>query len=395
MSRILRSRVLRDGLLFFALTCICIFLLTNPQVAISACKDGLQLCANVIVPSLFPFFVLSGLIVNLGMVRYLDRLFTPVMRPVFSLSGTCSAALALGMIGGYPIGARTAMNLYESHQINRSEAERLLAFCNNCGPAFMFGVVGAGIFSSGSVGLLLYLVHILASLLIGFLLRLFRPIKAVSSVHLQHSHAPAMRFPAAFTKAIKDALASTLNICAFIVCFTVLIRFIFHSGAMVFCTKLLCTILRPIGLKESGAEALLVGMIELSSGVWGLKDAAMSVSSKVVMAAFILGWAGLCVHCQVLSFTGETPLSVRPYLLGKFLHGIISAGLVWLIYRFLPLPQSASSCYISQVSSICATDFSAALRASTLTASVIWAMVCLICFYFMKKSSSNRQRHRV
>ena len=167
------------------------------------------------------------------------------------------------------------------------------------------------------------------------------------------------------------------------------------SFALAFLAACVLVEMLIIGQLPGLGTALLVGMIELSSGVWGLKDAAMSVSSKVVMAAFILGWAGLCVHCQVLSFTGETPLSVRPYLLGKFLHGIISAGLVWLIYRFLPLPQSASSCYISQVSSICATDFSAALRASTLTASVIWAMVCLICFYFMKKSSSNRQRHRV
>lgn len=395
MSRILRSRTIRDGILLLALACISIFLLSNPQIAIEACKNGLQLCANVIVPSLFPFFVLSGLIVNLGMVRYLDRLFAPIMQPLFGLSGTCSAALALGMIGGYPIGARTALRLYESHQISKTEAERLLAFCNNCGPAFLFGVVGAGIFSSGIIGVFLYLVHILASLLIGMLLRWIHPIHRLSSANLRFSYAPAMRFPAAFTAAVKDALTSTLNICAFIVCFTVLIRFGFHSGAVDLLTELLCRLLRPLGMKESGAEALLVGMIELSSGVWGLKDAAMSVSSKVVMAAFILGWAGLCVHCQVLSFTGDTPLSVRPYLAGKFLHGTVSAALVWLLYRFLPLPQSASSCYISQVSRICATDFSAALQASTLTAALVWAIVCLICFRFMKKSGSNRQRNRV
>lgn len=395
MSRILRSRTLRDALVFLAVAFIAVFLLSNPQEAINACRDGLQLCANVIVPSLFPFFVLSGLIVNLGMVRYLDRLFQPVMQPLFGLSGACSAALALGMIGGYPIGARTALNLYESHQISKSEAERLLAFCNNCGPAFLFGVVGAGIFASGSIGFFLYLIHILASLLIGMLLRLFRKPTQTQSVYLRRSQAPAMRFPAAFTKAVKDGCTSTLNICSFIVCFTVLIRFAFLSGAMDACSAALSTLLQPIGVSQSGAEALLVGMIEMSSGVWGLKDAAMSVSSKVVMAAFILGWAGLCVHCQVLSFTAESPLSVRPYLMGKFLHGAISALFVWVLYQFIPISQSASSCYISQVSSICSTDFSAALRSSTLTAGIVWGLVCLICLYFMKKSGSNRVRHRV
>ena len=395
MSQILRSRMLRDGILFLALTLIAIFLLTEPQEAIDACKSGLQLCANVIIPSLFPFFVLSGLIVNLGMVRYLDRLLEPVMQPLFGLSGACSAALALGMIGGYPIGARTALSLYESHQISRQEAERLLAFCNNCGPAFLFGVVGAGIFSSGSIGLFLYLIHILASILIGFLLRIIKKPEHAASLHLRRVHAPSMRFPAAFTTAIKDGLTSTLNICAFIVCFTVLIRFTFQSGAMELAAQILTRILSPFGVAKSGAEALLIGMIEMSSGVWGLKEAAMSVSSKVVMAAFILGWAGLCVHCQVLSFTGESTLSVRPYLLGKFLHGILSAGLVWLVYQFVPLRQSAQSCYIHQVGSICATDFYAALRASTVTASIVWATVCLICLTYMKKSGRNPGRNRV
>lgn len=395
MHRILRSRFLRDGILITAISFIAVFLLTNPQEAIEACKNGLQLCANVIIPSLFPFFVLSGLIVNLGMVRYLDRLFEPIMRPLFGLSGACSAALALGMIGGYPIGARTALNLYESHQISKAEAERLLAFCNNCGPAFFFGVVGAGIFSSGSIALLLYLIHILASLLIGILLRLFRRTECTSSSHLRRSHAPAMRFPTAFTTAIKDSLTSTLNICAFIVCFTILIRFAFLSGIIDLCASALCLFLQPIGLARSGAEALVVGMIELSSGVWGLKDAAMSVSSKVAMAAFILGWAGLCVHCQVLSFTGESTLSVRPYLAGKFLHGAISAVLVWLTYQCFPLKQSAPSCYINQVSSLCTAEFQAMLRSSTLSASLVWGAVCLICLIYMKKSGSIRRSNRV
>lgn len=395
MSRILRSRPLRNILLLTAIGLIAVFLLTNPQQAADAAKSGLSLCANVIVPSMFPFFVLSSLLVNLGMVHYLDRLFAPVMKPLFGLSGACSAALALGMIGGYPIGAKTALSLYTSHQISKTEAERLLAFCNNCGPAFLFGVVGAGIFSSSKIGLLLYLVHILVSLLIGLLFHLFgRPLH-VSFTRTQRQTAPAMRFPLAFTTAVRDGLNSTLNICAFIVCFTVLIRFLFFSSAMdIFCASL-AALLRPLGIGQQSIETILIGIIELSSGVWGLKEAAMSVSSRVVMAAFILGWAGLCVHCQVLSFTGETTLSIHSYLLGKFLHGVLSAGVVWLVYQILPISQSAASCYISQVDNICSLDFTAALRHSTITAALVWGSVCIICLYCMKKSSGNRLHNRV
>ena len=108
-------------------------LLLWPQESTRAAKDGLMLCYNVILPSLFPFFVLSSLSVDLGFTRLFGRLLEPVMRPLFRISGAGASAFALGCIGGYPVGAKTAVSLYESGQCSRSEAHRLLAFCNNCG----------------------------------------------------------------------------------------------------------------------------------------------------------------------------------------------------------------------------------------------------------------------
>ena len=80
-----------------------------PQESMAAARDGLALCGNVIIPSLFPFFVLSSLVVELGMSRYLGRLLEGVMAPLFRVGGACSSALALGFVGGYPVGARTAI----------------------------------------------------------------------------------------------------------------------------------------------------------------------------------------------------------------------------------------------------------------------------------------------
>ena len=125
----------------------------------------------MIVPSLFPFFILSTLVVDLGLAAQLGRAMEKIMRPLFRVDGSCAAAVALGFIGGYPVGARTALQLYQQGQCSKTEAERLLAFCNNSGPAFILGVVGAGIFGDGRVGFLLYLTHALASLMVGLLFR--------------------------------------------------------------------------------------------------------------------------------------------------------------------------------------------------------------------------------
>ncbi|MDR0937038.1 MAG: hypothetical protein LBM98_10195, partial [Oscillospiraceae bacterium] len=162
----LRKRVY-DIATLFGLGLLIVMLVVYPSEAVAAGKDGVMLCLNVIVPSLLPFFVVSALVVELGAADALGVLAAPVMRVLFNVSGTCGAAWIMGFIGGYPVGAKTAIALYNSGKIGKVETERLLSFCNNSGPAFILGVVGAGVFSSGRVGLLLYLVHALSSVLVG------------------------------------------------------------------------------------------------------------------------------------------------------------------------------------------------------------------------------------
>ncbi len=197
MGRLVGKAQYRDILLGVGLLWATLALVLWPEQAMEAMRDGIKLCGNVILPSLFPFFVLSSLVVELGMSRYLGRLLEPVMAPLFYVNGNCAAALALGFVGGYPVGARTAIQIYENGQCSRTEAERMLAFCNNSGPAFILGVVGAGVFGNGMAGLLLYLTHLLASLCVGVLFRFYKPGDhpdpagqggSVSGVQLSQSH---------------------------------------------------------------------------------------------------------------------------------------------------------------------------------------------------------------
>ena len=83
--------------------CIVAFALRPSEVA-EAARGGIALCLDIIMPSLFPFFVLSTLIVELGLARYLGKALEGVMRPLFSIGGACSAAVVLGFVGGYPVG---------------------------------------------------------------------------------------------------------------------------------------------------------------------------------------------------------------------------------------------------------------------------------------------------
>lgn len=379
----------RDGLLGLGLLWVALALSMWPQQAMEAMRDGMRLCGNVILPSLFPFFVLSSLIVELGMSRYLGKLLEPVMVPLFRVNGACAAALALGFVGGYPVGARTAIQLYENGQCSRTEAERLLAFCNNSGPAFILGVVGAGVFGSGTVGLLLYLAHLLASLAVGILFRFYKPDDIPASRH-RPPQFQATSFPKAFTRSVTGAMASTLNICAFILFFTVFLHILAQTGVLTALSRLLAALFAPFGMDQVWAERLLTGLLELSSGVSSLTGGTMT--GRLSMAAFMLGWAGVSVHCQVLAFLGDSGLSMTTYFWGKLLHGGLSSLIAAGLCRFFPLSGPASSYLVEQAESIATLDFHRALSLSAAAAWVVWSIFLLLAVYVTKKAVAKSSR---
>ena len=392
LSRLVARRKVYDLLILASLLLAVFSLIRHPQESIQAASDGLTLSLNVIIPSLFPFFVLSTLMIRLGLARYFGRVLEPIMRPLFRVGGACSSAFVLGFVGGYPVGAKTAISLYEDGQISKVEAERLLAFSNNSGPAFILGVVGVGIFASSRVGLILYAVHAVASIFVGILFRFWGTQHVDGNARKRRAPLEAVRFSQTFVSSVTSAVQSTLHICGFVIFFTVFIRLLCLSGILSLVATFFGSLLHGLGFDYAWASMLLIGLIELSSGVWSLRDVAGQLSSAVTMAAFMLGWAGLSVHCQVLSFIGGSGLSVRSYVLGKFLHGIFSACLIFLLTRLIPFDIPVAAALAEGVYGIAATDFSTSIRIASLSALGLWLAFCLICLVSAKKARQMRQR---
>ena len=232
---------IRDRLPLLAVLCCFSALLLLPEVSAQAARDAMLLCAQTLIPSLFPFFVLSSLFIACGASELLSALLSPLMRPLFGLSGTGAAALALGLCGGYPVGARTAAELVENGALSRDEGERLLAFCNNAGPGFLLGVCGAGMFSSSRAGAALYLIHVAAALCAGLLT--CRALPPVPHGTYPHKSAKAQHLSTAFPAAVQNALTGCLNVSAFVVFFTVLARLLLHFLPEAFASSLPCALL--------------------------------------------------------------------------------------------------------------------------------------------------------
>ena len=277
-------------------------LLWDNQASSQAVRDALRLCAGSVIPALFPFFVAVSCFTALGLADTCGRLLTPVTGPLLGCSGAASSAFVLGLLGGYPVGGRTVGELYASGAIDRREAERLLTFCNNCGPSFVLGIAGAGCFGSTRIGIYLYLIHVTAAVLVA---QLHRRRRAPPSPPIAPPAVPSL--PVAFIRSVTAGAQAMVHVCAFVVFFlTVLPLAVSHTG-----------LTSPVLL---GAVELTGGMVRLSSDRVGF-----------LTAAGLLGWGGLSVHCQTAAALADTDLSLGPYVRGKLLQAALSVVLAALV----------------------------------------------------------------
>jgi hypothetical protein len=151
----------------------------------------------------------------------------------------------------------------------------------------------------------------------------------------------------------------------------VVIQMLTVSGALPALAGALSAVLSPFGLTQAWSRRLLTGLLEISSGVWSLAGEG-ALAGRLPMAAFMLGWAGLSVHSQVLSFLGDSGLSTRTYLVGKLLHGGLSALLTAVLVRLLPLDAQVGAYLTEQVEGLACVDFSTALTLSVAAAWAVW-----------------------
>lgn len=273
-------------------------------------EQALSLCAHCVIPSLFPFLVVSSLLLALGIEELAAPFLATWFEPLFRVRGEGAAAFLLGLIGGYPIGARTAAELYQHQRLTRKETERLLHFCNNSNPVFLLSVLGVGVFGSFRVGLWLWLIHLASALLTGLCFRGNDREPYPQSPRPIQAPPPLPDFPSAFVASVGSALSAILTICAFVSCFYLLSAPLSHLGA---------------------ASPWLVGSLELFSLTPLLSPTPLSF----VLASAAAGWGGLSVLSQTAALLSGSGLSLRPCLTGKALQALFSGLLALLLAPYL------------------------------------------------------------
>jgi len=333
---------------FFLLTLV-IAIAINPKESFDAALNGINMCINVVFPSLFPFLVVTYLFIHIGMVHILGVVLEPIMRPIFNVPGSGSFAFAMGIISGYPIGAKTTADLWKKKLCSTIEGERLLTFCNNSGPLFILGAVAVGMFKKPALGFLLYLVHFLAAVSVGVCFRFYkynvkrnpetrRTSKSIINSIRNVIYENKKNFGELLGEAIKNAVNLLLVIGGFIVFFSVLIKILGHFKILSFISKLLGILLIPIGFPAELMPAMASGLFEITNGIkMAAECSSPTLIYKATAASLILGWAGFSVHFQVMNMILHTDMRIVPYLGGKALHAAFSAVYTYILLKYFPM----------------------------------------------------------
>ena len=295
--------------LFLILCGILIWFLTDAARIRAQAAEALLLCGKSVIPALFPFLVVSSLLIALGFGEWVSPYLAGLMTPLFRLPGLASSALLLGLVGGYPIGAQTAADLYRQHLLTREESERLLTFCNNSNPVFLISVLGVGVFGSVRTGVALWLVHVLSALLVGLLFRGHG--KTADRRQAPSIACRTVSLPAALVAAVRNSAGGMLSVCAFVT--------LFYAVAA------------PLEALGPHLGTALVGVVELFS----LTPLLTPDFFGFVLAAGCAGWGGLSVLCQTAAVLDGTGLRLAPCVWGKLLQALLSAALALILSGYV------------------------------------------------------------
>lgn len=320
--------LIRKNILTIFFSFFMIFLILFSKNNLSAAKDGLALWASCVVPSLFPFFIATELLNYTNIANIFGKIFSFIMKPLFNIPGEGSYAFVMGIISGYPIGAKIVTNFYSNGICTKNEAERMLAFTNNSGPLFIIGTVGILLFGNTTIGILLFITHLLSSISVGIVLgvgsRIYKtPSKKLPYIHNTQNlkNSSISNLGEILGTSIHNAISTVLLIGGFVVLFSVILSILNTLNIISFFSNTLTYFSVPYDIGKS----IISGLIELTNGVnIACNIHTKAISSNIILCSFLLGFGGFSILLQVLSIIAKYGLSIKTYFLGKLLQGFFS-----------------------------------------------------------------------
>lgn len=305
---------------------ICTEILTASKSILDTVSFSLYIFKNNIFPSLFPFFVLSQVMIKYGFVEFIGTLFKPVMNKCFKISEKTAFIFFMSIMSGNPANAKYAKELLENNDINHYEATKILCFTCFANPLFILGTVSLTFLNNKDVGFLILFCHYFGNIIIGFLIRNYHPsvIKknSISLIHAINSmHKKRINNNENFGAIVTNSLISSINTLLLIL------------GVMTMCLVITTIIDNNINL-NSILQSFLNGYIEMTQGLKYISMENIPLKLKCILTVMILSFGGFSVHMQIVSIISNTSIKYFPFFVCRIIHSLISGLLMLILFDF-------------------------------------------------------------
>lgn len=271
----------------------------------SSVRLGLTLCARTVIPAVFPFMVLSGIVTAFSSFDSLSLAARPFER-LFHIHRCGIGAFFTGIFCGFPLGVKCTVDLYRAGRLEKDEAERLIGFSNNTGPAFLVSAIGIGMRGSMREGVLLYVAMVFSALIVGMLFGIGHRAGDGGGKKAERDFD--------LVACIRDAGVNTLAVASFLTFFSVVTGLLSHF------------------IPNGAVLSFLLPFLEVGNAAYYLSSLSpLPARLTLALTAFATSFSGLSVHLQAGHFLSGSGLSVKRYYPMKLIQGLLAAGIVFLL----------------------------------------------------------------
>lgn len=302
---------------FFTLLFL-ILLFCFPKTSFESAKSGLLLWFQTVVPTLLPFLILSNFMIFFKITSCISKIFSPILCPLLKISPNACYPLVLGLLSGYPLGAKTCNDFVDAHLITKNEAEFLILLCNNASPMFLTYYVSTYCLKAPSKQYIYYCIILLSSFITFFLFRFFLQkqfqfVPSTSSFSFCDTETNFLPF---LDKAIANSAEILVKIGGYIILFSILAN------------QILCIPCLPFPLKAS-----IASIFEITIGTYSLSTITLfSHTTKTALILALTSFGGISALWQTKSVITSSGLSFKRYILGKCCSAFLTFSLVKIFF---------------------------------------------------------------
>ncbi len=295
-----------------------------PSICIEGARNGLLLWFEQLLPSLLPFLILSGLCVRFGLSEMIGKLFYPLLR-FLPISSHGSYPIIIGLLSGYPVGAKTCADMLIEKKLSRKEASFLLCCCNNASPMFLTGFAACSCLGIPEKRYLIFFIIVISGFLSALILYpfFFKNMKEISSNPISHPskqqpikahHVTAMQ---KLDETILGSFEVMVKVGGYVILFSIPATLLLSLFSYLF--------VNPSETVLFFTTAIL-GFLEISTGTSIIGSSCLSLTIKTVLTLSICAFGGLSALAQTKSVIGSSGLSISYYIIAKLLQAVL-AGL--------------------------------------------------------------------